>query len=152
MMNPVHGCTKPAIYSQGLPDGNIEYLGRMHNQVKIRGFRIELGEIEAVLVQHPPVRETAVIIDQDAAGNTRLVAYFVSDINPTSSESRDFLKQKLPDYMLPSYFIKLEALPLTPNDKVNRRALQSLEINEPLLSEEIFVAPPTPEEKILPGL
>ena len=135
-----------------LPDGNIEYLGRMDNQVKIRGFRIELGEIEAVLVQHPPIRETAVIIDQDTTANKRLVAYFVSDINPTSSELRDFLKQKLPDYMLPSYFIKLEALPLTPNGKVNRRALQSLEINEPLLSEEIFVAPRTPEEEILAGL
>jgi amino acid adenylation domain-containing protein len=125
-------------------------LGRIDNQVKIRGFRIELGEIEAILVQHPHVQESAVIVDQEPSGNKRLVAYFVAELTPSASELRDFLKQKLPDYMLPAYFIKLDSLPLTPNGKINRRALQSLEVKEE--SEKTFLAPRTPEEEILAGL
>ncbi len=107
-----------------LPDGTIEFLGRIDHQVKIRGFRIELGEIEAVLAQHPKVREAVVIASEDIPGNKRLVAYVVPHQKTlTSSELRRFLKEQLPDYMLPSAFVMLEALPLTPNGKVDRRAL-----------------------------
>jgi amino acid adenylation domain-containing protein len=137
------------------PDGKIEYLGRIDHQVKMRGFRIELGEIEAVLIQHPHVMETAVIIQEEGCLNKRLVAYFVSNLTLALIPSyilRDFLKEKLPDYMLPSFFIELEALPLTPNGKVDRRALVQLSINSCQLPEETFVAPRTPEEELLAGI
>ncbi len=108
-----------------LPDGKIEFLGRIDQQVKIRGFRIELEEIEAALNQHPSTRESVVIAREDVPGDKRLVAYVVANQEPapTSNELRSFLKQKVPDYMVPSAFILLDALPLTPNGKVDRRAL-----------------------------
>ena len=108
-----------------MPDGNIEFLGRIDNQVKIRGFRVELGEIEAVLGRHPGVRECAVKVSGVGAGQTRLVAYLVAKGKraPKSSQLRKFLADQLPDYMVPSAFVQLEALPLTPNGKVDRRAL-----------------------------
>ncbi|EGK86184.1 amino acid adenylation domain protein [Microcoleus vaginatus FGP-2] len=125
-----------------LPNGNIEFLGRIDNQVKIRGFRIELGEIEAVLAQHPTVKETVVTARKDISGNKSLVAYIVSHQEQASTidELRRFLKQKLPDYMVPGAFVLLEALPLTPNGKVDRRALPAPDQirKEP---EETFVAP-----------
>ncbi|HEY9877512.1 MAG TPA: amino acid adenylation domain-containing protein [Leptolyngbyaceae cyanobacterium] len=125
-----------------LPNGNIEFLGRIDNQVKIRGFRIELGEIEAVLAQHPTVKEAVVTARKDISGNKSLVAYIVSHQEQASTidELRRFLKQKLPDYMLPGAFVLLEALPLTPNGKVDRRALPAPDQirKEP---EETFVAP-----------
>lgn len=128
---PLPGTDRNVIYRTGdlgrwLPDGNIEFLGRMDDQVKLRGFRIELGEIESLLAQHPAVRETVVILREDSPNNKQLVAYVVAR-NDASSELvtqlRHFLQAKLPDYMLPSAFVLLEALPLTPNDKVDRRAL-----------------------------
>jgi amino acid adenylation domain-containing protein len=108
-----------------LPDGNIEFLGRVDHQVKIRGFRIELGEIEAVLSQHPTVREAVVVSREDLPGEKRLVAYVVppQEPAPSTSELRGFLQQKLPDYMIPSVFVFLESLPLTPNGKVDRERL-----------------------------
>ncbi|MCP2731317.1 amino acid adenylation domain-containing protein, partial [Symplocastrum sp. BBK-W-15] len=108
-----------------LPDGNIEFIGRIDNQVKIRGFRIELGEIEAVLIQHPDIQETVVIAREDIPGDKRLVAYIVSQKQtaPNLDELRRFLKEKLPDYMVPNAFVILEVLPLTPNGKLDRRAL-----------------------------
>ncbi|RKZ73416.1 MAG: non-ribosomal peptide synthetase, partial [Gammaproteobacteria bacterium] len=106
-----------------LPDGNIEYLNRIDNQVKLRGFRIELGEIEAVLVQYSEVREAVVIIREDQPGDKRLIAYIVPKTQEIMhSTLRQFLKEKLPDYMVPSAFVELEAMPLTPNGKVDRRA------------------------------
>jgi hypothetical protein len=101
-------------------DGTIELLGRIDHQVKLRGFRIELGEIETVIAQHSNVREIVVI-----ANENRLIAYVVPNHKATFSinEVRHFLKEKLPEYMLPSTFVVLEALPLTPNGKVDRRAL-----------------------------
>jgi len=133
-----------------LPDGNIEFLGRIDHQVKIRGFRIELGEIEAVLGQHPDVRETVVLAREDQPGNKRLVAYVVpaQEPIPTISELRRFLKGKLPEYMVPSAFVMLDALPLTPSGKVNRRALSAPDAGRPEL-EEAFVAPHTLVEKLL---
>jgi amino acid adenylation domain-containing protein len=117
-----------------LPDGNIEFLGRIDHQVKIRGFRIELGEIEAVLGQHPQVRETVVIAREDMPNDRRLVAYIVPnhDAELSINELRERLKQTLPEYMVPSAFLLLDSLPLTPNGKVNRRALPVPENQRPL--------------------
>jgi amino acid adenylation domain-containing protein len=135
-----------------LPDGNIEFLGRIDNQVKIRGFRIELGEIEAVLAQYPEVGETVVIAREDQPGNKRLVAYVVpKQEQPTTSELRSFLKEQLPDYMVPSAFVMLEALPLTPNGKVDRRALPAPDTTRSSL-EAGFVPPRTPTEEVLAAI
>ncbi len=110
-----------------LVDGKIEFLGRTDNQVKLRGFRIELGEIEAALSQHPQIKEVAVIVREDIKDDKRLVAYIVPvEIYPCSMEIlevRNFLQQKLPNYMIPNAFVILDKLPLTSNSKVDRRAL-----------------------------
>lgn len=136
-----------------LPDGNIEFLGRLDHQVKIRGFRIELGEIEAVLGQHPDVRETAVLAREGKPGDKRLVAYVVPrDVQvPAIIELRRFLKEKLPDYMVPSAFVLLDALPLTPNGKVDRRALPVPDMTRPE-QEKAYVAPHTPAQEVLAGI
>jgi amino acid adenylation domain-containing protein len=107
------------------PDGNIEFLGRIDHQVKVRGFRIELGEIESALAKHPAVRQPLVIAREDAADNKRLVAYVTIKQGQTvaTNELRRFLKQKLPDYMVPSGFIFLDSMPLTRNGKVDRERL-----------------------------
>ncbi len=114
-----------------LPDGNIEFLGRIDNQVKVRGFRIELGEIEAVLKQHPSVREIVVIAREDQPGDKRLTAYVVPNKKSTvtTNELQGFLKKKLPDYMIPSVFVLLDTLPLTVNGKVDHRALPAPDNN-----------------------
>ncbi|WP_179198327.1 non-ribosomal peptide synthetase [Nostoc sp. T09] len=133
-----------------LNDGNIEFLGRIDNQVKIRGFRIELGEIETVLKQHPQVQETVVITREDVPGNKRLVAYLVpqSKSATTINELRNWLKDKLPDFMLPSAIVLLKELPLSPNGKVDRKALPAPEeVRADLIGE--FVPPRTPVEKKL---
>jgi len=143
----------PKLYKTGdlaryLPDGNIEFLGRIDNQVKIRGFRIELGEIEAAIAQHPSVQQTVVTASEDNPGDKRLVAYIVPHPEQalTTDELRRFLKQKLPDYMVPSAFVFLDALPLTPNGKIDRRALPLPNSSRPDL-EETFVAPCTLTEQ-----
>jgi len=144
--NPFSDEPNSRLYKTGdlaryLPDGNIEYLGRIDNQVKIRGFRIELGEIEAVLAQYPAVREVVSIVREDQPGNKRIVAYSVPQEGSvlTSDELRDFLKAKLPNYMVPSVFVILEALPLTPNGKVNRHALPvPEEVDSPLENDSIM--------------
>lgn len=126
----VHPQTEDRLYKTGdwgryLPDGAIEFLGREDTQVKIRGYRVELGEIEAVLAQHPKVRAAALVAIDAARGDRRLVAYVVSRAEPAPSpgELRDFLKEKLPDYMLPAAFVFTDSLPLTSNAKVDRRSL-----------------------------
>jgi thioesterase domain-containing protein/aryl carrier-like protein len=108
-----------------LPDGNIEFLGRLDHQVKLRGFRIELGEVETTLAQHPAVREVVVTVREDTPGDKRLVAYVVraQEQFPSPSELRRFLQTKLPEYMVPAAFLVLDALPLNPNGKVDRQAL-----------------------------
>jgi amino acid adenylation domain-containing protein/FkbH-like protein len=135
-----------------LPDGNIQYLGRTDFQVKVRGFRIELGEIESALVQHPAVRQAVVSAREDAPGDKRLVAYVVpkpgSHLNIT--EARTYLKQSLPDYMLPSALVELDALPLTPNGKVDRKALPKPESRSSEAQE--YLAPRTPEEEVVAGI
>jgi amino acid adenylation domain-containing protein len=108
-----------------MPDGNVEFLGRLDHQVKIRGYRIELNEVEVALGQHPSVRECAAAVREDKPGERSLVAYVVGRKGADASERelRLFLQQRLPDYMLPSAFVFLDKLPLTPTGKVNRRAL-----------------------------
>ena len=108
-----------------LPDGSVQYLGRTDFQVKIRGFRIELGEIESVLAKHPAVQQAVVAAREDSPGSKRLVGYIVAKPGQHLSvtDARSYLKQNLPDYMLPSAMVELEALPLTPNGKVDRKAL-----------------------------
>jgi aspartate racemase len=132
-----------------LPDGNIEFLGRIDQQVKIRGFRIEPGEIEAALNQHKSVREAIVVAREDISGDSpkssqdkHLVAYVVThqEPAPTTSELRNFLIKLLPNYMVPSIFVMLDALPLTPNGKVDRPALPAPDQERPDL-ERAFVAP-----------
>jgi amino acid adenylation domain-containing protein len=125
-LHPSERLYKTGDLARYLPDGNLEFVGRIDDQVKLRGFRIELGEIETVLNQHPAVRETVVMMREDRRSDRCLVAYIVSnsDQNLTSS-MRSFLKTKLPSYMIPAAFVVLEKLPLTPNGKVDRQALPS---------------------------
>ncbi|WP_414622036.1 amino acid adenylation domain-containing protein [Calothrix sp. CCY 0018] len=136
----------PLLYKTGdlaryLPDGNIEYLGRLDNQVKIRGNRIELGEIESVLTQHHQVRESLVMAREDTPGVKRLVAYIVSGKSqPSITSLRESIASKLPDYMIPSAFVILSQLPLTANGKVNRRALPAPDISNFNQSDN-FIAP-----------
>ncbi|MEH1824939.1 MAG: amino acid adenylation domain-containing protein [Nostoc sp.] len=133
------------------PDGNLEYLGRVDNQVKIRGFRIELGEIETVLREHSQVFQAVVIAREDIPGQKRLVAYVVpKESQLTTDELRHFLKQKLPNYMVPSAFVLLKTLPMTPNQKVDYRALPAPEISRS--TEDNFVAPQTPTEERLAAI
>lgn len=107
-----------------LADGNLEYLGRMDDQVKLRGFRIELGEIETTLAQHPAVQSVVVILREDVLSNPQLVAYLTHPpVSVNLWEIQQFLRQKLPDYMIPSAFVSLEQLPLTVNGKIDRRSL-----------------------------
>ncbi len=132
------------------PGGAIDFKRRRDHQVKLRGFRIELGEIEAQLEEHPAVRHTLVMAREDVPGQKRLVAYTVPKPGHsfTASELRRFLKQKLPDYMIPSAFLTLDNLPLTANGKLNRKALPAPDVERPEL-ETSYVAPRTPVEELL---
>ncbi|MGG1878423.1 amino acid adenylation domain-containing protein, partial [Paenibacillus cisolokensis] len=129
-----------------LPDGNIEYLGRMDEQVKIRGYRIELGEIESVLRKQEGVRDLAVVAKEDAGGDKYICAYVVPEPGHEfdSGWSRSELRKELPDYMVPSYYVTLERLPVTSNGKLDRRALP-----EPERSSESVVAPRNETEEQL---
>jgi non-ribosomal peptide synthase protein (TIGR01720 family) len=134
-----------------LPDGNIECLGRADHQVKIRGFRIELGEIEAVLSEHPDLKD-ATVWPWEEGGRKRLAAYVVprrNEIQSDTADLRDFLRQRLPDYMIPSAFIFMDELPLTPNRKVDRRALPAPDESQAEQLMKQYVAPTTTEETVL---
>ena len=132
-------------------DGNLEFLGRVDSQVKIRGIRIELGEIESVLVQHPSVRAAAVIVSGDH-GDERLAGYLVCDQGMIDeSEIRRFLRAKLPEHLVPSWFVAMEALPLTPNGKVDRRALMAHDRTQQE-SQRAYVAPRNATETRLAGI
>jgi len=132
-----------------LANGDIEYRGRIDGQIKIRGFRVELAEIEAVLRQHADVREVAVISRGEKPAEKRLMAYVVpAQQAPTVSELNRFLRQKLPEYMVPAAFMFLDTLPLTANGKIDRRSLPVPDQNRPE-QESSFVAPRTPVEELL---
>lgn len=117
-----------------LPGGEIEFLGRRDDQVKICGFRVELGEVESVLTKHSGVRDVAVVLHEDTPGNKRLMAYVVRGEQATASESelRRHVQNRLPKYMVPSEFVFLQSMPLTPNGKINRRALAKPKFDTPL--------------------
>jgi len=137
-------------------DGKLEYLGRTDHQVKIRGYRIETGEIEAVMAQHPAVGQAVVVARDDFGGDKRLVAYLVpssgsngSEPNlPSTSEWREYLRQQLPEYMVPAVFIKLEQLPVTPNGKIDRKQLPAPDERRPELSSGYVPPQNVAEEKI----
>ncbi|NLD49227.1 MAG: amino acid adenylation domain-containing protein, partial [Clostridiaceae bacterium] len=122
-----------------LPDGSIDFIGRVDEQVKIRGFRIELEEIESQLRKHPEVKEAVVAVKDDGRGNKMLCACLISENMPAAPEIRSFLSKELPDYMIPSYFMSIESIPLSPNGKVDRKALPDPDGN--IYTGVEFVAP-----------
>ncbi|MEW6737272.1 MAG: amino acid adenylation domain-containing protein, partial [Acidobacteriota bacterium] len=153
--NPFASESGKLLYRSGdlgryLPNGDIEYLGRIDQQVKLRGFRIELGEIEALLNEYRSVRSAHLLLREDRLGDKRLVAYVVPEAPDlfSTSELRSYLKEKLPEYMVPSAFITLNELPLTPNGKIDKDALPSPDTSRPDLNE-VFAPPTTETEKIL---
>jgi amino acid adenylation domain-containing protein len=133
-----------------LPDGSLEFLGRLDQQVKLRGFRIELGEIEAVLSQHPAVHQTAVVAREDVPGDKRLVAYVVprQEQLATVNDLQSHVMKHVPTYMVPSAFVLLEVLPLTPNGKVDRKALPAPNATN-IARDGAVTMPDTPTEKRL---
>lgn len=156
--DPSSATNGPRIYRTGdrgryLPDGNIEFTGRIDEQVKVRGFRIELGEIESVLAEHESVREAVVVALEDRGSEKRLAAYVVTVPGAARnvSDLRSHLKERLPDYMIPSAFVYLDALPLTSHGKIDRRALPAPDAERPTLAEA-FVAPRTPAEESLASI
>ena len=136
-----------------LPDGNIVFLGRLDHQVKIRGFRIELGEIESVLRRHESIRDVVVTAREDVPGDKRLAAYIIPDEGQTLTVGalREYLKEKLPEYMVPGAFVMLEKFPLTPNGKIDRKALPAPTSQRPELASA-YVVPQTEMERNLAAI
>ncbi len=146
----------PALKDTASHNGNIEFLGRIDHQVKIRGFRIELGEIEAILTQHPFVKSSVVIVREDIPEDKRLIAYIVPNLadniaDELSTTLRNFLKEKLPEHSIPTAFILIDALPLTPSGKVDRRGLPEPDssLNK---RKQTDIAPRTPVEEMIAGV
>ena len=143
----VYGAAGERAYRTGdqvryLTDGKIEYLGRIDNQVKVRGYRIELGEVEAALRRQEAVADAVVVVREDVAGGRQLVGYYVTEggKNLSESELREFLLEKLPEYMAPATYVQLERMPLTPNGKIDRKALRAPGRDDATL-EKTFLAP-----------
>ncbi|HKH43314.1 MAG TPA: amino acid adenylation domain-containing protein, partial [Thermoanaerobaculia bacterium] len=150
--DPAGGRPGARLYRSGdlgrfLPNGDVEYLGRLDNQVKIRGFRIELGEIEAALSALPGVRQAVVLAREDRPGDRRLAAYVVG--SAVVEDLRGALREQLPEHMVPAAFVVLDDFPLTVNGKVDRKALP---VPEQTVGEEAYMAPRTPAEEVLAGL
>jgi len=131
-----------------LADGDLEFLGRIDHQVKIRGFRVELGEIESKLLSHDDIREAVVLAGVEGTGDKYICAYIVSNIEFEISELRGYLSNDLPDYMIPTYFMQIEKIPLTPNGKIDRRALPAPELK----AGEGYIAPRNEVEEKLTEL
>jgi amino acid adenylation domain-containing protein len=154
LINPETGAAGDRLYRTGdlgryLPNGEAVFVARADQQVKVRGFRVELGEIEATLGHHPEVREAVVVLREDRPGDRRLTAYVVASGGALSIAGlREFLKGRLPEYMVPADFVRLDALPLTPNRKLDRRALKAPE--RP--AEEAMLAARTPLEELVAGI
>ncbi len=154
--NPFAAQPGERIYRTGdlarwLPDGNVEFMGRIDYQVKVRGFRIELGEIEAALSRHEKIKDQIVLARPDKSGDKRLVAYMVTeeDRQLTPEDVRNYLSSQLPDYMVPAVYVFLDAMPLTPNGKVDRRALPKPDLEGAVIRRE-YVAPRNDtEEKLI---
>ncbi|MDJ0838008.1 MAG: amino acid adenylation domain-containing protein [Acidobacteriota bacterium] len=153
--DPFSGESGSRVYKTGdlaryLPDGNIEFVGRVDHQIKIRGIRIELGEIEAVLGNHPDIRENVVLAREDTPGEKRLCAYIVCQDNHVlnTTEIYTYLREKLPENMIPSTFILMRELPLTPNGKLDRKALPAPDSSRPNLADK-YIAPSSPLEKVM---
>lgn len=156
--NPLSAMPGERLYKSGdlgrcLPDGNLEFLGRIDQQVKLRGYRIELGEIEAVLEQNPDVAQAVAMVREDSPGDKRLVAYVVAHDKESLriGDLRDYLIRKLPEYMVPTAFVTVDTLPLTANGKVDRRVLPAPKGERPSLGES-YVAPGTATETMLAGI
>ena len=155
--DPFHSDRDARLYKTGdlvrcHADGTLEFLGRLDHQVKLRGFRIELGEIETALARYPGVREAVVVVREDIPGDKRLVAYVTSEQQAlTIAPVREFLTGKLPNYMLPSAVVRMDAMPLTPNGKTDRKALPAPDTGRNLRHKE-FVAPRTDQEKTLANI
>ena len=134
-----------------LPNGEIEYIGRVDYQVKLRGFRIEFGEIEAVINQYPGILESVVVLREDRINSQVLVAYLVPQVQQrvVIRELQEFLGSKLPNYMIPGAFVTLESLLLTPNGKVDRKALTKPDLT---LKSSGNNLPSTPIENLLAGI
>jgi len=134
-------------------DGTLEYLGRTDHQLKVRGYRIEAGEVEAALNQHPDVQASVVIAREDRPGDKTLTAYFApsSTTSPAPAELQLFLRQKLPEYMVPVFFVPMETLPLTSNGKIDRKALPS-PFDAGLASSSCVIAPRTAGEDLMAGI
>jgi amino acid adenylation domain-containing protein len=136
-------------FARYLPNGNIEFLGRIDDQVKIRGYRIELGEIESILSAHGDLDQALVIMQENVSGEKQLVAYVVSgDFRPSCTELRQYLREKMPDYMIPAHFIYIEKIPLTSNGKINFKALPNLNSEKKITNDE-YIPPQTLLEKTL---
>jgi len=133
-------------------DGSLEFLGRGDHQVKIRGHRIELGEIEATLATHPAVHEVVVVAREETPDDKRLVAYFVARTEPAppASALREFVGEKLPEYMVPSQIVRLDAMPVTPNGKIDRRALPAPD--QVATPARALVAPATDLQRTVAGV
>ena len=160
MADPFSGDPAARLYRTGdrarwLPEGELEYLGRLDNQVKVRGYRIELGEVEAALSEHPGVQACAVAARALEAGHQQLVAYVVPAEAGAEADVaaglRSYLKGRLPEYMVPSRFVALEVLPLTPNGKVDRQALPEPSEDRPEMDRP-YAPPHSPEEEILTSI
>ena len=153
--DPFSGRSGARLYRTGdraryVVDGNLEFLGRVDQQVKVRGFRIELGEIEVALARYPAVREAVVLAREDVPGDKRLVAYVVSKAGqtaPPAGELREFLRRSLPEYMVPSAFVVLDALPITANGKLDRKALPAPRWES--VDDAATALPATPTEEAL---
>ena len=154
--DPFSGEAGARLYRSGdlaryLPDGQLDFLGRADQQVKVRGFRVEPGEVEAALRRHPSVADAFLLAEAEPPGAQRLVAYVVASQPPTPAELRGFLRESLPEYMIPSAFVALERLPLTPNGKVDARALpRAGEVRDGDGGD--YAPPETPVEEVLAGI
>ena len=158
LADPFSGRSGARLYKTGdlgryRKDGTLEFLGRADDQVKVRGYRIELGEIETTLAGHPGVQSCTVLAREDPPGNKQLVAYLVARKNESvdAEKVRNFLKQRLPHYMVPAYFVFLDSFPLTQNGKIDRKALPAPSYKDTLAAQE-FVAPRTETEKKLAAI